>query len=177
MNLVLGVTGSIAAYKSASLVRLLIQEEVEVQVIMTKGACEFIPPLTLSTLSHKPVLSAFKNENTGDWNNHVHLANWADALLIAPASANTIAKMALGLCDNLLLAIYLSSTCQVFVAPAMDREMYAHPAIAHNLDILERRGVSVIPAEEGELASGIIGKGRMAEPDNILDILRPLLKK
>ena len=170
-KIVLGVCGSIAAYKAALLTRLLIKEGADVKIILTHAASEFITPLTLATLSKNPVLTDFKKDDTGEWNNHVELGLWADAVLIAPASANTIAKMAHGLCDNLLLATYLSARCPVFLAPAMDFDMYQHPATRNNLSDLEKYGNHIIEAEFGELASGLIGNGRMAEPEHIIKYL------
>ena len=171
-KILLGICGSIAAYKAAFLVRLLVKEEAEVKVIMTTSASEFITPLTLSTLSKNPVYSEFvKDDGTGQWNNHVELALWADVLLIAPASANTIAKLAHGFCDNLLAAAYLSAKCPVFVAPAMDLDMYKHPASRQNIEKLQKFGNHIIAAEHGELASGLTGQGRMAEPENIVKLL------
>lgn len=168
----LGVTGSIAAYKSAILTRLLVKEGAEVQVIMTSASRDFITPLTLSTLSKKPVLSEFVKNEAGEWNNHVELGLWADLMIIAPLSANTLAKMAEGLCDSLLLATYLSARCPVMVAPAMDLDMYNHQATKRNLETLKSYGNQVIDAEEGELASGLSGQGRMAEPENILSAVQ-----
>lgn len=171
-KILVGVTGSIAAYKTASLVRLLVKEGADVKVIMTPAAMDFITPLTLSTLSKHPVLHNYFNREDGSWTNHVELGLWADALIIAPASANTIAKMARGICDNLLLATYLSARCPVYFAPAMDLDMLAHPATRENITLLEKRGNRQIEATEGELASGLSGKGRMAEPEDILDVLK-----
>jgi phosphopantothenoylcysteine decarboxylase / phosphopantothenate---cysteine ligase len=170
-KIVLGVCGSIAAYKSAVLVRLLVKAGAELKVIMTASALDFITPLTLSTLSKNPVLVDFVKDETGQWNNHVELALWADAVLIAPASANTIGKMANGLCDNLLLAVYLSARAPVFFAPAMDLDMLQHPATLKNLAWLKDYGNHIIDPEFGELASGLIGSGRMAEPEVILEKL------
>ena len=170
-KIVLGVCGSIAAYKAAVLTRLLIKQGAEVKIILTAAASEFITPLTLATLSKNPVLIDFKKDDTGEWNNHVELGLWADAVVIAPASANTIAKMAQGICDNLLLATYLSARCPVFFAPAMDLDMYQHPATRKNLSDLSAYGNNIIEAEFGELASGLIGSGRMAEPEHILQHL------
>ncbi len=170
-KILLGVTGSIAAYKSANLVRLLVKQGAEVKVVMSDGAKDFITPLTLSTLSKNPVYSQFVLNDAGEWTNHVDLALWADAILIAPATANTIAKMANGLCDNLLLAVYLSAKSNVFVAPAMDLDMFAHPATQHNLTLLKSYGNVVLPVGEGELASGLKGAGRMLEPEEIVDFL------
>ncbi len=169
-KVILGVSGSISAYKSALITRLLVKNEIDVQVIMTEDACKFITPLTLSTLSKNEVLTSFDREN-GLWNNHVHLGINANAILIAPASANTIAKIANGLCDNLLTAVYLSARCPVFVAPAMDHDMWLHPATQRNIKTLEKDGVHIIPPESGELASGLIGEGRLAEPENIVNQL------
>ncbi len=168
-KILLGVTGSIAAYKSAVLIRLLVKNGAEVKVVMTPDAKEFITPLTLGTLSKNPVLSSFSSSNDGTWNNHVELGLWADILLIAPATANTIGKMANGICDNLLLAVYLSARCKTYIAPAMDLDMHAHPSVMANLKKLQSFGNIIIEAEEGELASGLNGKGRMAEPEHILE--------
>lgn len=167
-KILLGVTGSIAAYKSAFLVRLLVKAGAEVKVVMSQSAVDFITPLTLSTLSKNPVLIDFQKDKTGEWNNHVELGLWADVMLIAPASANTIAKMANGLCDNLLLATYLSARCPVFLCPAMDLDMFAHPSTLHNLKKLQEFGNHIIEPTEGELASGLFGRGRMAEPEEII---------
>lgn len=168
-KILLGVTGSIAAYKSALLIRLLVKNGAEVKVVMTSDAKEFITPLTLATLSKNPVLSSFSSSGVGTWNNHVELGLWADLLLIAPATANTIGKMANGICDNLLLAVYLSARCKTFIAPGMDLDMHAHPAVTANLKKLQSFGHIVLEAEDGELASGLNGKGRMAEPEHILE--------
>ncbi|OEK05041.1 bifunctional phosphopantothenoylcysteine decarboxylase/phosphopantothenate--cysteine ligase CoaBC [Roseivirga misakiensis] len=170
-KILVGVTGSIAAYKAAFLVRLLVKEEAEVKVVITNAAKEFITPLTLSTLSKNPVYSEFTDGDQGEWNNHVDLGLWADAMLIAPASANTIGKMANGLCDNLLLATYLSARCPVFFAPAMDLDMYQHPSVLANMKRLETFGNIIIEAAFGELASGLVGTGRMAEPETLVDTL------
>lgn len=171
-KIVLGVTGGIAAYKSAILTRLLVKQGAEVKVVMTDSAHEFITPLTLSTLSKNPVYSGLTiNKETGEWANHVELGLWADILLIAPATANTIAKMANGICDNLLLATYLSAKCKTFIAPAMDLDMYAHPATQSNLEKLSEYGNIVLPAAKGELASGLNGYGRMLEPEEIIAFL------
>jgi len=172
-NIIIGVTAGIAAYKSAYLVRLLITAGANVKVIMTPSAVNFITPLTLSTLSKNPVLIQFQNDTNGQWNNHVELGLWADAIIIAPASANTISKMANGICDNLLLATYLSARCKVYIAPAMDLDMYQHPATIENLKRLKSFGNSIINPGTGELASGLFGEGRMAEP---LEIKTHLLK-
>lgn len=171
-KILVGITGSIAAYKAAILIRLLHKQGAEVKVIMTASAKTFITPLTLSTLSKNPVYSAFeKPDGSGEWNNHVELALWADIMLIAPASANTLAKCAHGICDNLLLATYLSAKCPVVFAPAMDLDMYKHPSTLANLKTLQSYGNSIIEAEEGELASGLEGKGRMSEPEHIISYL------
>lgn len=171
-KILLGITGSIAAYKAALLVRLLVKEGAQVKVIMTNDATHFITPLTLATLSKNPVLTEFVKDETGAWNNHVELGLWADLLLVAPASAHTLAKCAHGLCDNLLTAVYLSAKCPVFFAPAMDLDMYQHPATRHNLDRLRSYGNQVIRAEHGELASGLVGEGRLAEPEHIISALQ-----
>lgn len=176
-KIVLGVCGSIAAYKSASLVRLLIKAGAEVQVVMTPDATEFITPLTLSTLSKKPVLVEYSNAETGEWNNHVELGLWADLLLIAPVSANTLAKMANGQSDNLLTAAYLSAKCPVYFAPAMDLDMWKHPATQQNIQQLQGFGNIMIPPGSGELASGLYGEGRMAEPEEIVSFLTADIKK
>jgi phosphopantothenoylcysteine decarboxylase / phosphopantothenate---cysteine ligase len=170
-KIVLGVTGSIAAYKSAVLTRLLVKAGAEVKVVMTPSAHDFITPLTLSTLSKNPALTEFIRDESGQWNNHVDLGLWADAMIIAPASANTIAKMANGLCDNLLLAVYLSARCPVFLAPAMDLDMLQHPATQNNLQRLTQFGNQIIDPTHGELASGLVGTGRMAEPESIVSYL------
>lgn len=170
-KIILGVTGSIAAYKAAHLVRLLVKEGMEVKVIMTPLAKEFITPLTLATLSRNPILVEFFNPENGDWNSHVDLGMWADAYLIAPATANTIGKMVNGVADNLLLTTYLSAKCPVFVAPAMDLDMFAHPSTRRNIDILRSYGNQIIEPAVGQLASGLEGKGRMEEPENIVQFL------
>ncbi len=167
-KIVLGVTGSVAAYKAAVLTRLLVKAGVEVKVVMTSAAKEFITPLTLSTLSKNSVLTEFIKDETGQWNNHVELGLWADILLIAPASANSIAKMANGICDNLLSAVYLSARCPVFLAPAMDLDMLAHGSTQANLKKVTSFGNHLIDPGYGELASGLIGTGRMAEPEEII---------
>lgn len=171
-KIVLGICGSIAAYKSTFLVRLLIKEGAEVQVIQTKSSQDFVTPISLATLSKKPVYSSFTKNEMGEWVNHVDVGMWADLLLIAPASANTIAKMAHGICDNLLTAVYLSAKCPTIIAPAMDLDMYIHPTTKENLTKLENHNVSIIEAENGELASGLVGVGRMAEPEHIVANLR-----
>ena len=170
-QIILGVTGSIAAYKSAQLIRLLVKEGAEVKVIMTPLAKEFITPLTLATLAKSPILVDFFDPTNGNWNSHVDLGLWADAYLIAPATANTIAKMANGIADNLLLTTYLSARCPVFVAPAMDLDMFAHPANQRNLETLKAIGNQIIEPASGVLASGLEGKGRMEEPENIVRFL------
>ncbi len=170
-KIIVGITGGIAAYKAAILVRLLIKKGAEVQVIMTPFAEKFITPLTLSTLSKKPVLKLFFNPENGDWNSHVDLGLWADAFIIAPATANTMGKAASGIADNLLLTTYLSAKCPVFWAPAMDLDMFKHPAVQKNIETLKSFGNYIIDAESGELASGLEGKGRMAEPEKIADFL------
>ncbi len=171
-NIVLGVSASIAAYKSAFLVRLLVKAGAHVQVVMTPASKEFITPLTLSVLSANPVYSEFSSRDTGEWNNHVELGLWADLLLIAPASANTISKMSAGICDNLLLAVYLSARCPVYLAPAMDMDMYSHDSTVENLSKLKARGNHILSPAFGELASGLIGEGRMAEPGEIVASLQ-----
>jgi len=168
-NIVLGVCGSIAAYKSAFLVRLLVKANANVQVVMTPDAENFITPLTLSTLSKRPVLTAYFDPETGTWNNHVELGLWADAVLIAPISANTLAKLSNGICDNLLSAVYLSARCPVYMAPAMDLDMWVHPATQINVDRLKSYGNHIIAPRNGELASGLQGEGRMAEPEEIVE--------
>jgi len=171
-KILVGVTGSIAAYKAAILIRLLIKEGAEIRVLMTGHAHEFITPLTLATLAKHPVLTDFFNPGNGDWNNHVDLGMWADAYIIAPASANTMAKMAGGIADNLLLTTYLSARCPVFVAPAMDLDMLNHPATRKNMDILRGYGNIILEPATGELASGLSGKGRMEEPEILMDALK-----
>ena len=170
-RVLIGVSGGIAAYKIPFLIRLLIKEGAEVQLVMTTAASEFVTPLTLATLSKRPVYTEFVREEEGeiDWNNHVELGLWADLMIVAPATANTLAKMANGQCDNLLLATYLSAKCPVFFAPAMDLDMYAHPTAQASIQKLNSYGNIELPAEEGELASGLSGKGRMAEPEHILE--------
>ena len=176
MKILLGITGGIAAYKTPQLVRLLVKKGHNVRVILTEKAKDFVTPLTLSTLSKEPVLSDFATID-GQWNSHVALAQWADLLLIAPATANTIAKMASGQCDNLLLATYFSAKKPVWVAPAMDLDMYAHPTVTENLIKLERFGNHIIPATYGELASGLVGQGRMAEPEDIVASIETALQE
>jgi phosphopantothenoylcysteine decarboxylase/phosphopantothenate--cysteine ligase len=167
-KIILGITGSIAAYKAAILTRLLIKEGAEVQIICSKSALSFITSLTLSTLSKNPVLSNFEKNETGEWNNHVALGLWADFMLIAPASANTLAKCAHGICDNLLLATYLSAKCPVAFAPAMDLDMYDHPSTKLNIAQLISFGNDIFESNSGELASGLSGQGRMQEPEEIM---------
>lgn len=176
-NILIGVTASIAAYKSAFLVRLLIKAGANVKVIMTDASTEFITPLTLSTLSKNPVLIEFTKNKQGEWNNHVELGLWADVFIIAPASANTLAKMANGICDNLLSATYLSAKCPVYVAPAMDLDMYKHKSTKDNLKRIESFENKIIHPGTGELASGLYGEGRMAEPEEIIAFLEKELSK
>lgn len=178
-HILLGVTGGIAAYKTAFLIRLLIKAGAEVKVILTKGAVSFVTPLTLATLSKNPAYMDFIKEEDGslDWNNHVELALWADFMIIAPATANTLSKMARGSCDNLLLAAYLSAKCPVFFAPAMDLDMYRHPATIASFEKLQSFGNQMIPAGTGELASGLEGEGRMAEPTEIVAFLERYMAK
>jgi len=171
-KILIGVTGSIAAYKAASFIRLLVKEGCEVRVIMTPLAKEFITPLTLSTLTKNPVYTEFFNPSNGDWNSHVDLGLWADAFIIAPASANTMGKMACGIADNLLLTTYLSARCPVFIAPAMDLDMLGHPSTKKNMETLRTYGNIILEPATGELASGLIGKGRMEEPEIILNSLK-----
>ena len=170
-HIILGVTGSIAAYKAATLTRLLVKEGASVKVVMTPLAKEFITPLTMATLSKSPIMVDFYNPENGDWNSHVDLGLWADLYLIAPASANTIGKMAGVIADNLFLTTYLSAKCPVMVAPAMDLDMYKHPATQRNLKVLQSFGNIIIEPESGELASGLIGKGRMEEPEKIVSFI------
>ncbi|MFN8325222.1 MAG: bifunctional phosphopantothenoylcysteine decarboxylase/phosphopantothenate--cysteine ligase CoaBC [Flavobacteriaceae bacterium] len=179
-KILLGISGGIAAYKTANLVRLFIKAGADVKVVMTPASKDFVTPLTLSTLSKNPVFSTFYTENddqsqngeqarqNAQWNNHVELALWADLMIIAPATANTLSKMVNGNCDNLLIATYLSAKCPVYFAPAMDLDMYKHPSTIHSFNTLKKFGNIIIPAESGELASGLSGEGRMAEPENIL---------
>jgi phosphopantothenoylcysteine decarboxylase/phosphopantothenate--cysteine ligase len=174
-KILLGVTGSIAAYKSVFFVRLLVKAGAEVKVIMTPGAKDFVSPLTFSTLSKNQALIGLSNED--NWSNHVILGRWADAMIIAPASCNTISKMANGLCDNLLLAVYLSSISPVFIAPAMDEDMWIHPATQKNVEILRQYGNLFLPVNNGELASGLTGEGRMAEPEEMIKFLEDFFQK
>lgn len=176
-KILVGVTGGIAAYKTASIIRLLVQEGAEVKVIMTAHAKDFITPLSLSTLSKNPVLTEFYNSENGDWNSHVDLGLWSDLFLVAPATANTIAKMAGGVADNLLLTTYLSARCQVIIAPAMDSDMLKHPATIINIETLKAFGNIILEPTAGELASGLEGKGRMAEPDAIVKEIISFFKK
>ncbi len=166
-KVLLAVCGSIAAYKTAFFVRLLVKAGAEVKVLMTESAKDFVTPLTLATLSKNPALSSFHKEN-GEWNNHVELGIWADVMIVAPLSANTLSKLAYGACDNLVTATYLSAKCPVIVCPAMDLDMYQHPTTKKNLSLLKSYGNIVIDAEDGELASGLSGEGRMAEPEHIM---------
>lgn len=170
-HIILGISGGIAAYKSASLLRLFVKAGAEVQVVITPAGKEFITPVTLSALSGKPVVSEFFTANTGEWHSHVDLGLWADAMVIAPATANTIAKMANGVADNMLVTTYLSAKAPVFIAPAMDLDMMAHPSTKRNIELLRSYGNHIIEASEGELASHLVGKGRMEEPENIVAVL------
>uniref|UniRef100_UPI00404965F8 bifunctional phosphopantothenoylcysteine decarboxylase/phosphopantothenate--cysteine ligase CoaBC n=1 Tax=Gelidibacter sp. TaxID=2018083 RepID=UPI00404965F8 len=172
-NILLGITAGIAAYKTANLVRLFIKAGANVKVVMTPASKDFITPLTLSTLSKNPVHSSFTNEEDDNavWNNHVELGLWADLFIIAPATANTLSKMANGVCDNLLMATYLSAKCPVYFAPAMDLDMYKHPSTLRSFQLLKSFGNVMIPAASGELASGLVGEGRMAEPEDIVDFI------
>ncbi len=176
-KILLGVTGGIAAYKVATIIRLLVKEGAEVKVVMTPYAKEFITPLTLATLSKNPILVDFFDPEDGRWNSHIDLGIWADLFLVAPATANTIGKMAAGIADNLLLTTYLSARCPVFLAPAMDLDMLAHPATARNIETLISFGNHIIEPDTGELASGLEGKGRMAEPEVIVKELKQFLSK
>ena len=176
-HIVLGITGSIAAYKAASLTRLLVKAGADVQVVMTPSAKEFITPLTLATLSRHGVISEFFTANTGEWHSHVSLGLWADAMVVAPATASTIAKMANGVADNMLVTTYLSAKCPVFVAPAMDLDMMAHPSTVANIAKLRSYGNHIIEPAEGELASALIGKGRMEEPEKIVAALEDFFSR
>ncbi|WP_405382425.1 bifunctional phosphopantothenoylcysteine decarboxylase/phosphopantothenate--cysteine ligase CoaBC [Maribacter sp. LLG6340-A2] len=178
-NILLGITGGIAAYKTTFLVRLFIKAGANVKVILTDSASSFVSPLTLATLSKNAVISDFvkSEENSVAWNNHVELGLWADLMVIAPATANTMAKMASGTCDNILLATYLSAKCPVYLAPAMDLDMYKHPSTKSSLNILSSFGNHIIPATSGELASGLHGEGRMAEPEEIIGFIKSQLNK
>ncbi len=170
-KIILGISGSIAAYKSAFLLRLLVREGAEVQVVITPSGKEFITPVTLSALSGKPVISEFFGHSDGTWHSHVDLGLWADAMVIAPATAATLAKMASGIADNMLVTTYLSAKCPIFIAPAMDLDMFNHPSTQRNISTLKEYGNVLIDPASGELASGLEGKGRMEEPDNILKML------
>jgi phosphopantothenoylcysteine decarboxylase/phosphopantothenate--cysteine ligase len=176
-KILIGVTGGIAAYKTANIIRLIVREGADVRVIMTAHAREFITPLTLSTLSKNPVLTEFYNPDNGDWNSHVDLGLWADLYLIAPATANSIAKMANGIADNLLLTAYLSARCPVMLAPSMDEDMLKHPATVINIETLKAFGNIILEPVRGELASGLTGKGRMAEPEEIVKEINNLFSK
>jgi phosphopantothenoylcysteine decarboxylase/phosphopantothenate--cysteine ligase len=176
-NILIGVTGGIAAYKAATIIRLLVRDGAVVKVIMTDHAKEFITPLTLSALSKNPVLTEFYDRGNGDWNSHVDLGLWADLYLIAPATANSIAKMANGVADNLLLTTYLSARCPVFIAPSMDMDMLNHPATIINIETLKAFGNHILDPASGELASGLTGKGRMAEPEEIVEEINSFFSK
>ncbi len=176
-HIILGISGGIAAYKSVVLLRLLIKAGAEVQVVITPNGKEFITPVTLSSLSGKPVISEFFTANTGQWNSHVDLGLWADAMVIAPATASTIAKMANGVADNMLITTYLSAKCPVFIAPAMDLDMMSHPSTQRNIELLQSYGNHIIEAREGELASHLVGKGRMEEPEEIVSIIENYFSK
>ena len=175
-RIIVGITGGIAAYKTSFLIRELKKKGAEVKCILTPASSDFISPLTISTLSQNPVYQNFWNKESGEWENHVELGMWGDLMVIAPLTANTLAKLANGFCDNLLCATYLSAKCPVMVAPAMDLDMYSHPTTDRNLKTIEAHGVKVIPAESGFLASGLSGKGRMAEPDTILSHIESFFK-
>ena len=170
-HIILGISGGIAAYKSVTLLRLLIKAGAEVQVVITPSGKEFITPVTLSALSGKPVVSEFFTANTGEWHSHVDLGLWADAMVIAPATASSIAKMANGVADNMLITTYLSAKAPVFIAPAMDLDMMAHPSTIRNIELLKSYGNHIIEPAEGELASHLVGKGRMEEPEAIVEYL------
>lgn len=174
-HIILGITGGIAAYKAVSLLRLFVKAGADVQVVITPAGKEFITPVTLSALSGHPVISEFFTANTGSWNSHVDLGLWADAVVIAPATASTIAKMANGVADNMLVTTYLSAKAPVFIAPAMDLDMFAHPSTQHNLDLLRSYGNHIIEPASGELASHLIGKGRMEEPEQIFKVVAEFL--
>lgn len=171
MNIVLGITGSIAAYKACTLIRQFVKQGHEVQVVITPAGKEFITPITLSALTSKPVISDFFSQRDGTWHSHVSLGLWADAMVVAPATASTIGKMAHGIADNMLITTYLSMKAPVFVAPAMDLDMWAHPSTQDNLALLRQRGVTIIEPASGELASHLVGKGRMEEPERIAEIV------
>ena len=171
-KIIIGITGSIAAYKSTYLVRELIKKGAEVKVVLTPSSVEFVTPLTLATLSKNKVYSDFtEDKNTGEWTNHVELGLWGDLMLIAPITANTLSKLASGACDNFLLATFLSAKCPVMLAPAMDLDMYSNSATQDNLDVLKKRGITVLDSPSGELASGLSGKGRMEEPEEIANAI------
>ena len=176
-HIVLGITGSIAAYKAASLARLLIKAGAEVQIVITPSGKEFITPVTLSALTGKPVVSEFFTANDGTWHSHVDLGQWADLMLVAPATASTLGKMANGIADNMLITTYMSMKAPIMIAPAMDLDMFAHPATARNMDILRSYGNIIIEPASGELASHLIGKGRMEEPENILIAVEEFFSK
>lgn len=176
-HILVGVTGGIAAYKTATVIRLLVKDGAEVKVLMTDHAKEFITPLTLATLSKNPVLTGFSDPENGTWNSHVDLGLWADLYLIAPATANSIGKMANGIADNLLLTTYLSARCPVFIAPSMDMDMLKHPATIINIETLRAFGNSILEPSSGELASGLTGKGRMTEPEDIVKEIKGFFKK
>ena len=176
-RILLGITGGIAAYKIAYLIRILKKQEAEVKCIMTPASSDFISPLVVSTLSENEVGIEFWNKSTGKWTNHVEYAQWADVFLIAPATMNTIGKMANGLCDNLLLATYFSMKTKTIIAPAMDLDMYKHPSLLRNFELLEKDGVAILPAEDGELASGLHGEGRMPEPEQLYTYLEDFFQK
>lgn len=176
-HIVLGITGSIAAYKAASLARLFVKEGAEVQIIMTPAGKEFITPVTLSALTGKPVVSDFFGANDGTWHSHVDLGLWSDFMLIAPATASTIGKMANGIADNMLITTYMSMKAPIFIAPAMDLDMFAHPSTKRNLDLLQSYGNHIIEPASGELASHLIGKGRMEEPEKIVEYIRDYFSK
>ena len=176
-NILLGVSGSVAGYKSAALTRLLVKAGANVRIVMTRDATNFITPLTLSTLSKNPVMIDYFEPKSGVWNNHVELGLWADLMIVAPASANTLAKFSNGLCDNLLSAVYLSAKCPLYFAPAMDLDMWKHPATRKNIESLISYGNIMINPAYGELASGLIGEGRMAEPEDIVEFIHSELKK
>jgi phosphopantothenoylcysteine decarboxylase/phosphopantothenate--cysteine ligase len=176
-HILIGVTGGIAAYKTATIIRLLVKDGAEVKVIMTAGAKEFITPLTFATLSKNAVLTEFYDADSGNWNSHVELGLWADLYLIAPATANSIAKMASGIADNLLLTTYLSARCPVFVAPSMDLDMLKHPSAIINIETLRAFGNIIVEPASGELASGLTGKGRLAEPEDIVKEIKNFFTK
>lgn len=175
-HIILGITGGIAAYKSVSLLRLFVKAGAEVQVVITPNGKEFITPVTLSALSGKPVVSEFFTANTGEWHSHVDLGLWADAMVIAPATASSIAKMANGIADNMLITTYLSAKAKVFIAPAMDLDMMGHPSTVRNIKLLRSYGNEIIESREGELASHLVGKGRMAEPEEIFEVISDYLR-